>query len=577
WHVLSALCLLPFREDFLTAFPMLIAWVLEGIAVYLLSVKFGATRIHGMAAASLVLTVPMMLNQVNTIQPDLPLAAIFTVGLYLGLSYHSSRSQSELSLFLAAAGMLAGIKITGIIYAASLLGGLAILEIKRFALNKNSRSANFRIRHFIKPILLCGIACCLFLGGFWYVRNLLHINYPVGDSSDIKVPLQPVPLPSPVPAPTPPVQQPTPPVQQPTPTLPAPPASPLFKIWQSTLAAQFNPSNISHWQTLGLQIIIRLQLPFLAIALQILAAPLALIEGKTKIVNQNNIILMILLASTGILYLITPYTSGTAGESIGQISPLLGFNLRYGFPFLSLLGIAAAATATKLKTQNQVVVAVVLVSSISGIISSTIFDIIKNASFTGNSIVWGGWLIDRFKSNFWEAINIASEILAPSLRYLAIYSLVYLGLLLLGWIVFKHHPSLIGLKNLLARLKKSSYIMIICICIALMVSASWVAREKRDVARTELYRGIYEYIDKNTVPDERIGFFLSSRSYLFYGRNLDRQVLYVPLRADRLSAWIENLRKNKIRTVGFGPLTPTDAATIKALSWLTSAQGPLQP
>src|SRR4028118_563253 len=396
WHVLSVLCLIPFKEDFITAFPLLIAWVLEGIAVYLLSVKFGATRVHGMAAASLVLTVPMMLNQVNTIQPDLPLAAIFTVGLYLGLSYHSSRSQSELSPFLAAAGMLAGIKITALVYAASLLGGFAILEIKRFALNKNSTSANFRIRHFIKPVLLCGIACWLFLGGFWYARTLLHINYPVGDASEIKIPLQPVPLPSPVQQPTPPVQQPpppvqqpTPPVQQPTPTLPAPPASPLFKIWQSTLAAQFNPSNISHWQTLGLQIIIRLQLPFMAIALQVLAAPLALIEGKTRIINQNNIILMILLASTGILYLITPYTSGTGGESIGQISPLLGFNLRYGFPFLSLLGIAAAATATLLKTQNQVVLAVVLVSSFLGITSNTIFDRIKNASFTGNSIVWG--------------------------------------------------------------------------------------------------------------------------------------------------------------------------------------------
>ncbi|MEG4630419.1 hypothetical protein QUB56_12500 [Microcoleus sp. AR_TQ3_B6] len=569
WHVLSALCLLPFGEDFLTAFPMLIAWVLEGIAVYLLSAKFGATRIHGMAAASLVLTVPMMLNQVNTIHPDLPLAAIFTVGLYLGLSYHTSRSQSELSLFLAVVGMLFGIKITGIVYGASLLGGLAILEIKRFVLNKKSTPANFIIRHFIKPVLLCGLAGCLFLGGFWYARNLLHINYPVADARDIKVPLQPVPLPSPVPAPTPPVQQ-------PTPILPAPPASPSFNAWQSTLVAQFNPSNISHWQTLGLQIIIRLQLPFMAIALQLLAAPLALSKGKTRIINQNNIILIVLLASTGILYLITPYTSGTAGESIGQLSPLLGFNLRYGFPFLSLLGIAAAATATQLKTRNQVVVPVVLVSSISGIISSTIFDIIKNSSFTGKSIVWGSGLIDTFKSNFGEAMNILSKILSPSFRYLAIYSLVYIGWLLMGWIIFKNRPSLIRLKNLLTSLKKSSYIIIICICIALMVNASLVAREKRDMARTELYRGIYEYLDKNTVPDEKIGFLLSPRNYLFYGKNLNRQVLYVPFRGDRLSAWIDNLRQNKISTVGFGPVPETNAATRKALSWLTSAEGPLQ-
>jgi hypothetical protein len=584
WHVLSALCVLPFKEDFLTAFPMLIAWVLEGIAVYLLSIKFGASRFYGMAAASLVLTVPMMLNQVNTIHPDLPLAAIFTVALYLGLSYHSSRSQSELSLFLASVGMIAGIKITALVYAASLLGGLAILEIKRLIVNKNNYSENnFRISH-IKPVLVCGLLCCLFLGGFWYARNLLHINYPVGDSREINIPLQPVPPPSPVPGPKPPAASPKPtvtpspkpPVQQPTPTIPAPSASPLLKIWQSTLAAQFNLSNISHWQIFGLQVLIRLQLPFLAIALQALAAPLALTQGKTRI-NQNNIILTVVLASTGILYVITPYTSGTAGEAIGQLSPLLGFNLRYGFPFLSLLAIAAAATATKLKTRKQVIVAVVLISSISGIISNTIFDLIKNASFTGKSIVWGSWLIDQFKSNFAEAINLVIKILAPRWPDLGIYPLIYVGLLLLAGILFKRNPSLIGLKNLLASLKKSSYIMIICACIALMVSASWVAREKRDIARAELYRGIYEYIDKNTVPNEKIGFFLSYRSYLFYGRNLDRQVLYVPFRADRLPGWMDNLHKNNIKMIGFGPLTDTDEYTKLALSWLTSPEGPLQP
>ncbi|MEG3990828.1 hypothetical protein QUA13_27505 [Microcoleus sp. S28C3] len=567
WHVLSVLCLIPFKEDFLTAFPLLIAWVLEGIAVYLLSVKFGATRMHAMAAASLVLTVPMVLNQVNTIHPDLPLAAIFTAGLYLGCSYHSSRAQSELSLFLAAAGMLAGIKITGIVYAASLLGGLVILEIKKIAVNKKSTPAHLRIRRSLKPVLLCGIACCLFLGGFWYARNLLHVNYPVGEAGDIKVPLQPYSLPSPVP-------QITPPVQQLTPTLPAPPASPLLKIWQSTLAAQFNPSNISHWQTLGLQILIRLQLPFLAIAFQVLAAPLALMQGKTRIINQNNIVLIILLASTGILYLITPYTSGTVGESIGKLSPILGFNLRYGFPFLSLLAIAAAATATLLKTPNKVVLAVVLISSFCGITSNTIFDYIKNESFTGDSIVWGSLLIDNFKSNPVEAINSIWKILAPSWQYILKYPIFYLVSMTLALILLKINPGLGWLDRLLPTRKKSIYIVIIGVCIGLIVIGNW--REKRDFARTELYRGIYEYIDKNTVPNERIGFFLSSRSYLFYGKNLDRQVLYVPFRADRLSAWIDNLRLNKIRTVGFGPLTGTNAATRKALSWLTSAEGPLQ-
>ncbi len=575
WHILSALCLIPFREDFLVAFPLLIAWVIQGLSVYLLSVKFGATRIHGIAASALVLTAPMMLNQVNTIHPDLPLSAIFTVGLYLGLSYYKSRSLSELSLFLASTGMLAGIKITGLVYAASLLGGLAILEIVRFTVSKKTIQAQFKIIHFIKPVLLCGIACFLLLGGFWYGRNLLHINYPVGEIKEMKVPLQPVIIPSPVKPATPSIQPSPSPVKPATPSIQQQPVSPRFRIWQSTLAAQFNPSNIDHWQTLGLQIIIRLQVPFIALAFQVLAAPLALSKGRGKVINENTIILTVLLTCTGILYVITPYTSGTAGESIGQLSPILGFNLRYGFPFLSVLGIAAAATATLLNTRNQVVLGVVVVSSVLGIASNTIFDYIKNASFTGDSIVWGSLLIDNFKSNPIEALQSVWQILAPHWQYILKDPIFYIVSMTLGWILLAQRLDLGWFNDLFQTRNKVSYMVIVCVCIGLIVIGNW--REQRDVARTKLYRGIYEYVAQNTVPNDKIGFFLSSRSYLFYGKNLNRKALYVPFKSDRISGWIDNLRRNRVRIVGFGPLTETDADTRNALSWLTSAEGPLEP
>lgn len=564
WHILSVLCLFPFKSDFLVAFPLLIAWVIQGLSVYLLSVKFGASRVHGMAASALILTVPMMLNQVNTIHPDLPLSAIFTVGLYLGFCYYKSRFLSELSLFFAATGMLAGIKITGLVYAVSLLTGLGILEIHKFVVNKTPRPNQFKIIYFFKPILLGGLVLFLLLGGFWYGRNLLHINHPIVDTKEIKFPLQPVTIPSTV--------------KPPTPALPKQPDSPHFKIWQSTLAAQFNPSNIDHWKTLGLQIMIRLQVPFMALVLQVLAAPLALKTAKNKLINQNTIILSVLLASTGIMYLITPYSSGTGGDSIGEISPLLGFNLRYGFPFLSVLAIAAAATATLLKTRNHFVVNVVVVSTFLGITSNTIFDYIKNASFTGDSIVWGGWLIDSFKSNPLEALETIGKILASSWNDIFIYPILYLvSISVVAGILLKTNPRLGWQNNVFQSLfrHKLNYLVIIGICIGLIVIGSW--REQRDVARTALYRGIDEYINENTVPNEKIGFFLSSRSYLFYGKNLNRQVLYVPLKADRISVWIDNLRQNQVSIIGFGPLTDTDAATRKALSKLTGAEGPLEP
>ncbi|MFM9265153.1 hypothetical protein [Tychonema sp. BBK16] len=575
WHILSALSLLPFKTDFLAAFPMLIAWVIQGLSVYLLGVKFGATRIHSMGASSLVLTVPMMLNQVNTIHPDLPLAAIFTVGLYLGLSFYKSRSLSELSLFFASTGMLAGIKITGIVYAASLLGGLLILEIQRFLADIKFQKTKFKIFQLIKPVLLCGIVCLLLLGGFWYGRNLLLINYPASNVSKMEVPLQPVTIPSPVKPSTSWIQTSQSSVKPSTPLVKEQPVSPPFNIWQSTLAAQFNPTNISHWQTLGLQIIIRLQVPFIALAFQVLAVPLGFTKGKNRVINQNTIILIVVLFSTGILYLITPYTSGTAGESIGQLSPILGFNLRYGFPFLSVLGVAAAATATFLNTGNLVVVAVVVVSSFLGITSNTIFDYIKNASFTGDSIVWGSGLIDSFKSNPVAASKTVGQILAPHSAYILKDGIFYIvSIILLSWILFKINPGLGWLNNLFSNRKKISCILIVCVCVGLIVIGDW--REKRDIACTEMYGGIHEYINENTVPNEKIGFFLSSRSYLFYGKNLNRKVLYVPFKADRISAWIDNLRHNGVRIVGFGPLTETDADTRKSLFWLTSAEGPLE-
>lgn len=564
WHILSVLCLFPFQSDFLVAFPLLIAWVIQGLSVYLLSVKFGSTRVHGMAASALILTVPMMLNQVNTIHPDLPLSAIFTVGLYLGFSYYKSRSLSELALFFAATGMLAGIKITGLVYAVSLLTGLGILEIQKLVVNKTPGQNQFKIMYFFKPILLWGLVFFLLLGCFWYGRNLLHINHPIVDTKEIKFPLQPVTIPSTV--------------KPLTPALPKQPDSANFNIWQSTLAAQFNPSNIDHWKTLGLQIMIRLQVPFMALVLQVLAAPLALTTAKKKLINQNTIILSVLLACTGIMYLITPYSSGTGGESIGEISPLLGFNLRYGFPFLSVLGIAAAATATLLKTRNQFVVTVVVISSLLGITSNTIFDYIKNASFTGDSIVWGSLLIDSFKSNPLEAFETIGKILASSWNDIFIYPILYLvSISVVAGILLKTNPRLGWQNNVFQSLfrHKLNYLVIIGICIGLIVIGSW--REQRDVARTALYRGIDEYINENTVPNEKIGFFLSSRSYLFYGKNLNRQVLYVPFRADRLSGWIDNLRYNRVRIVGFGPMNSTNAGTRKALSKLTSAEGPLEP
>ena len=555
WHILNLLCVLPFGEDFLVAFPQLIAWIIQGISVYLLSIYFGANRINSMAASSLLLTVPMVLNQVNTIHIDLPLSALFTVSLYFALSYYSRRSISDFTLFLAALGIFAGIKITAIIYGACILGGLAILEWKKICLKPKNTQFNFQLK---SPLLLFGIVLLLFLGGFWYVRNLLHINHP----------LQNLTLFSPS-----------------FPTSPPPTNSEAFgylKIWKSTLLNQFNLTKIANWQIFLSQVIVRLQLPLIAMLCQIFAfLVFAIFKKRIPQINEKFVCLIILLIGTGFLYFITPFSSGTDGEIVGQLSPLLGFNLRYGFPFLSMIAVAAAVSATLVKTADILIISTVLISGIVGIFSSEFFDAIKNASFTGNSIIWGSQLINQFKSSPIEAGNTVIAILEPNLidicRYLGIYVLYLVFIFILSRQLSQDR----FLTTRLHRFQRFSRTIVIFTCIGLMVlivSTTWMWREKRELNRAEIYQGMYDYIEKNTLPNEKIGFFLSHRSYLFYGKNLNRQVLYVPLRVkfDRSAKWADNLRQNGVKIVALGPLTSLDTYTKKTVSWLTSEDGYLE-
>ena len=100
WEVLCTLFLLPFREDFLVACPNVIAWVLLGLSVYLLSVRIGASKVQGMAASVLLLTVPILMDQVNTMRVDIPLAAFFMVSLYFVDLYGQTASPSTFALSL---------------------------------------------------------------------------------------------------------------------------------------------------------------------------------------------------------------------------------------------------------------------------------------------------------------------------------------------------------------------------------------------------------------------------------------------------------------------------------------------
>ena len=52
WHVLSLLCLLPWRQDLFSALPMLFACAWLGLSVYLLNRYGGTARFYAVAAGN---------------------------------------------------------------------------------------------------------------------------------------------------------------------------------------------------------------------------------------------------------------------------------------------------------------------------------------------------------------------------------------------------------------------------------------------------------------------------------------------------------------------------------------------
>lgn len=552
WHIISTLFILPFGEDFLVAFPHLIAWALLGLSIYLMSVHLGASRLHGMAASSLVLTVPLLANSVNAMQVDLPLAAFFTISLYLAFSYHKSRSSAELALFLASLGMLAGIKTPGIIYAALLGGSLAGLELKDILVNKSSQPLQLKFSSLLNPLVLWGIVSLFFLGSFWYIRDFIEVKNYVAEMADIQV------------------------ASANLTAVDSGLFNKLSGIQKSTLTHQFKLTNLEHWKILGAQMICRLQIPFLALLGQTIILPLAFIKSKNKVNKKQLITTIVLVITLGFLYWNTPYSSGSPGEIQGEITPLLGFNFRYGFPFLSVLGIGAAVSATALQTSKYLTVVTVLISSVSGMIGSNLFDTFRKESFTGQKIIWGGGLIDLFKKDPGEAWATLLQILGPHLPDLFSEAAIYLGFfVILRCLLLVSINSPVFLKKLQIIIQKSQRLIGI-FCIVLLVSATWVAREKRDINRTKYYSGIYEYIETATVPNEKIAYFSSPRNYLFYGKHLDRQVLCVPLKPREISQWLSKIRQTQVNLVGVGPTKTADEKLKKALSSLTGPSEPLR-
>ena len=478
WEVVSALLLMPFREDFLVALPNLIAWILLGLSIACIGLELGAATTAGVAAAALLLTLSGVADNVNTIHVDIALGAFFMAALYFALLHLQTKSMKWLGLCLAALGIVAGVKTSGLAYSALLLA--LLLALRSAGGTRTARQVE-KADWSGWAIAIVGICCCLLTGGFWYIKNWVELGNPLGP---VAVRIGGLVL--------------------------FPGSIQAGELRATTLLHVFRPLSGAYWRSALSDGREYLGLSFIGLALLALAALPSLLVRKKGISNRRLLGLLGLAALTGLLHAATP------------LSGQYGSNLRYAVPFYGTLALVAAAGATAARVPGLALVAIVLV-------------------------------------------GVATHLLALRMTFMLVPVAASLA-----WLVWKARGD--GARR--AAMPRVAFLSIVVVSAAALLLVTFFARQRRAYHRTVVYGPIVAYIGSEVRSDETIGYLMSPQSYLLYGTDFRRKVVYLPLRSRDRAEWLDYLARNRIAVVAAGP-APRGSAEQQFLNWLDGPEGPL--
>ncbi len=321
WELICTIFLLPFREDFLVALPNLAAWVVLGLATHLLAVEVGARPIEALTAALLLLAMPITRKQVDTMHVDLPLGALFVAGVYFGFAYRRTGMPLFRALGVTTAGMLAGIKTTGLLYGVFLLPML--IPSRRPGASGADRWRSL-------PFAMAG----LIAGGFWYARNLIQVGNPLGH---VRVGFG-------------------------THTLFPGFVDPAW-LSRTTLASVFDPTRAAHWSILAEAVRDELGLPFLILVLSALAVPAR--EG----VSRRLAAVAGLAGLAFVVYCTTPFSGTRMPPPRESFSVWTEQAFRYAFPFLGILASVSAVGMGALPGRGAAISSVFALVVLAGVMN----------------------------------------------------------------------------------------------------------------------------------------------------------------------------------------------------------------
>lgn len=159
-------------SDQLVGTVQLLAAVLCGLASAGIARTAGAARAGAAACGALVVCTPALLAQSPTAYVDVVVAALVLSGLHALARFAVTARPADLVVPAAGAGLLAGVKGIGPVWAVALALTAAAVAVRHV---RQERLPTGRAVRALGGV----VAACLLLGAWWYVRSAVETGNPV--------------------------------------------------------------------------------------------------------------------------------------------------------------------------------------------------------------------------------------------------------------------------------------------------------------------------------------------------------------------------------------------------------------
>jgi Dolichyl-phosphate-mannose-protein mannosyltransferase len=490
WNTLYFLALAPMGHDEFILLPNLVAWTMLGVATHRLARFGGGDPAGSFLAAVLLLLAPLTVANVHTAHTDLPLAALFVSSIYFTLYAAQHRDPCSGLLAVACAGMLLGIKMSGIGYFALLAALWAWVFLASWRTRRHPGSALLAALRGHPLLGVIALGSLGLLGGSWYLRNAWETGNPLGfvqvslfgrvlwEGSHTRA-----------------------------------------TVTETSLLGNFHLTEAEHWSILAYALTESWGVPglvFIGASLAVLGTLLRPRGGRAPLLA-----LALLCLGSFYIYAAGPW-SGKIRPTAELSSVWIGRQLRYGFPFLTLLAVLAG-TQLRLRFSPLVAGGMAALATVA----------------TVDALTHSGMFLEWYprRSTVLLAGAVAGFFAATTPAVWGVAQSRLIALLNLG----RRRPGLGIAASLVA------------LVLASLTSLSALG-VRRDV-RYSLHGGIARFIDEELPATARVGFWGTHKTYLLYGHALRRPLHFLALRAHPTwDAALAYVRAAPVDVVAVGPV-----------------------